>query len=212
MWALHVTGGLDEIASQVAREPRGPYVRAWSIQLALDRSANRHVDARAVERSLAGSWHDSDPSPVVRLYLASACTRLPCRAARGTIVEKLIAHSEDADDHNLPLMYWYAAEPLVELDPARAAASWRPAAKVPLVQQFLFRRHRQSGDAEPRAIVLVDHVLQSSDADRQRAVLEGSLDSAGRTAPRRDARRVGRRRPRSWPPAAMPACVRWPAR
>ena len=32
----------------------------------------------------------------------------------------LFAHGEDAGDHNQPLMVWYAAEPLVPLDMARA--------------------------------------------------------------------------------------------
>ena len=31
------------------------------------------------------------------------------------MLEALASHSEDADDHNLPLMLWYAAEPLADL-------------------------------------------------------------------------------------------------
>ena len=31
----------------------------------------------------------------------------------------LQSHSEDGDDHNLPLMTWYAMEPLVEINPER---------------------------------------------------------------------------------------------
>ena len=53
----------------------------------------------------------SDPSPVVRLYLASALQEIRLDE-RWEILAGLASHAEDAGDHNLPLMYWYAAEPL----------------------------------------------------------------------------------------------------
>ena len=49
-------------------------------------------------------------SPVVRLYLASGIQRMAVDT-RWDILAGLLSHSEDASDHNLPLMYWYAAEP-----------------------------------------------------------------------------------------------------
>ncbi len=66
-------------------------------------------------------WRKSDQSPVVRLYLASALQRMPL-AERWDILKGLVRHSRDDEDHNLPLMYWYAAEPLAEADPERALA------------------------------------------------------------------------------------------
>ena len=80
----------------------------------------------------------SDPSPVVRLYLASALQRLPLDE-RWKIAEDLLSHAEDAADANLPLMYWYGIEPLVAADPARAMRL-AATAKVPLVRQFIARR------------------------------------------------------------------------
>ena len=44
---------------------------------------------------------------------AAAPCHLPSRWA---VLEGLVAHAEDAGDHNLPLMYWYAAEPLADVD------------------------------------------------------------------------------------------------
>ena len=66
-----------------------------------------------------------DPSPVVRLYLASALQRMP--AENGwAIAEGLITHEKDAGDANLPLMDWYGIEPLVPADPNRALrTAWR---------------------------------------------------------------------------------------
>lgn len=53
----------------------------------------------------------NDESPVVRMYLASAAQRIPL-ARRWNLLDALASHSADADDHNLPLLYWFAAEPL----------------------------------------------------------------------------------------------------
>ncbi|MBI3876605.1 MAG: hypothetical protein HY300_11765 [Verrucomicrobia bacterium] len=81
---------------------------------------------------------NDDPSPVVRLDLASACQRLRLEQ-RAPIVEALLAHAEDANDHNLPLMYWYAAEPLVGADPAKGALLLAKT-KIPVVREFIAKR------------------------------------------------------------------------
>ncbi len=77
-------------------------------------------------------------SPRVRLALASACQRLTVEQ-RKPIVLALLAHGEDADDANLPLMDWYAAEPIVAADPAWAAEALA-ACKIPKVAEFIARR------------------------------------------------------------------------
>ena len=74
----------------------------------------------------------------IRLALASALQRLP-PADRWDIAEALIQHGEDATDHNLPQMYWYAIEPLVPADPARAL-DLAGKSKIPLVAQNIARR------------------------------------------------------------------------
>ncbi len=80
----------------------------------------------------------SHKSPIIRLALASACQRLTVEQ-RKPIVLALLAHGEDADDHNLPLMVWYAAEPIVAADPAWAAEALA-ACKIPKVSEFIARR------------------------------------------------------------------------
>ena len=77
-------------------------------------------------------------SPIVRLALASACQRLTVEQ-RKPIVLALLAHEEDKDDPNLPLMDWYAAEPIVAADPAWAAEALA-ACKIPKVTEFIARR------------------------------------------------------------------------
>jgi hypothetical protein len=85
-----------------------------------------------------GELAKSDPSPVVRLFLASALQRLePLR--RWAIAEGLVGHAEDAEDANLPLMIWYGIEPAVSQDRERALGLVART-KIPLVRQNITRR------------------------------------------------------------------------
>jgi hypothetical protein len=58
---------------------------------------------------------------------------------RKPVLLNLIAHAEDADDHNLPLMYWYALEPVVGSDRTFAIQAMA-GAKIPKLRQFTTRR------------------------------------------------------------------------
>src|SRR5262249_16332362 len=111
-----------------------------------------------------------DDSPVVRLYLASACQRLPL-AKRWDILTNLVSHAEDAGDHNLPLMYWYAAEPLAEADASRAL-QLAPTPKVPNLLPFMVRRISSMGS--DKAVTLLVEALGKAGDDRARlAFLDG---------------------------------------
>ena len=137
IWALHVTAGLDEKLTERLLADASPWVRGWTIQLILE-----HTRGAAPAPLLArfATMAREDESPVVRLYLASALQRLPL-GARWAILDALVAHPEDADDHNLPLMYWYAAEPLAAEDPDRALAFGLAAGEtIPLLREYMLRR------------------------------------------------------------------------
>ncbi len=72
------------------------------------------------------------------MYLASALQRMPVDR-RGGILEGLLAHAEDATDHNLPLMYWYATEPVVAEQPS-AGLNLLAKSKIPLIREYIARR------------------------------------------------------------------------
>ncbi len=146
LWALHAIGRLDEAKIAKGLTDESPYLRAWTIQLA---NEDRHP-SEATLKKMAELAH-SDSSPVVRLYLASALTRLPLEK-RWKVIEALVQHGEDADDHNLPLMDWYAAEPLATIDASRALRL-AESAKVPTLLPFMTRRLTAVGT--PKAIALV---------------------------------------------------------
>ena len=135
MWALQVTDGLshDRLAELLNHESE--HVRAWAIQFLCDPSATN-----AFQPQQNASWKltprglkqfavmaKTDPSPIVRLYLASAVQRLPF-ADRWSILEGLVSHAEDVSDNNLPRMYWFALEPMVpqhRRQSLEACGSWK---------------------------------------------------------------------------------------
>ncbi len=167
LWALHVTGDFPTSAALTLLNSDDEYLRAWTIQLQLE---DGKASPALVDRlsQLAGS----DDSSVVRLYLASTLQRLPLEL-RWRIVEGLASHAEDADDHNLPLMYWYGIEPLVAADPARALKLSETVA-IPLLRRYILRR-AASDDQLLNAVVVA--MSANSNADSQLLALEEMLNA-----------------------------------
>jgi len=133
MWAHHACGAFDKLVIPDWLDSKEEYVRAWAVQL--------HCEDGVPDVKILAKFLDlakNDKSPVVRLYLASALQRLPLEK-RWDIAEALIAHEEDKDDHNLPLMYWYAIEPLVASD-AKRGALMLTKTKIPLLRRYIPQR------------------------------------------------------------------------
>jgi len=133
MWTLHMCGGMDDARLTRALTDSDEYMRAWAIQLL----AEDKKPSQATLEKFAAMAKD-DASPVVRLYLASAMQRTPVEQRR-PVLEALLAHEEDATDQNLPLMYWYATEPVVGAD-VKAAAGLLGKIKIAKVREFVARR------------------------------------------------------------------------
>ncbi len=72
----------------------------------------------ACPTTLTGFIHlaKTDSSALVRLALASTLQRLPV-FQRVELAAPLLSHSEDANDHNLPLMIWYGLIPVGDAEP-----------------------------------------------------------------------------------------------
>lgn len=138
MWALHSIGALDNHRRLALLASPHEYVRGWAIQLSLE-------NGQPSESLLSkfGELAASDPSPVVRLYLASGLQRLPVDRRWG-IAEALVRHGDDAGDQNIPLMLWYGVEPLAAAD-ANRAADLLSACKIPIVREYIARRIAQGG-------------------------------------------------------------------
>ena len=132
LWTLHSVAGFTEDIAKKNLKSNEEYIRAWAIQLSCETMPS---DALLTEFARMAR---EDKSPVVRLYLASALQRLPV-AQRGEILEALLAHAEDSADQNLPLMYWYAAEPVAGQS-VGAAAKLLTKTKIPQVREYITRR------------------------------------------------------------------------
>lgn len=167
LWALHVTGGVPNATALSLLNSDDEYLRAWTIQLQLeDRTAAPELVERFSELA------SSDPSPVVRLYLASALQRLPLEHRWG-IAAGLVSHAEDADDHNLPLVYWYGIEPLVAADPARAL-KLDDASAIPLLKRYIIRRAASDNQLLNSVVAAV---TASDDADSKLLMLDEMLNA-----------------------------------
>ena len=180
MWALHVTGGWTPDTLAATLGDSDEYIRAWAIQLLAE---DRALSAAMLERFARMAREDR--SPVVRLYLAAALQRID-PAARWNIASELMAHGEDAADHNLPNMLWFAVEPLVAGNPTlaleRAAVS-----KVPLVARLVARRAADADALEPVVAAIASAPKTQRDMlEGLRDALDGRFDAAA---------------PRNWPAA-----------
>jgi len=132
MWSLHTMGALNADLLGRLSADKEELIRGWALQLAVEDGAR--------DAWLAGMQQlaREDPSPVVRGFVASALQRVSPED-RWHILMELLTHPEDAADHNLPLMYWYAAEPVVGQDPAKAVALLKQC-RIPVVREFIARR------------------------------------------------------------------------
>lgn len=131
LWALHAIGRTPRV-EEVVSDP-DEYIRGWTVQLALEDSA-RAAESVPHLVEMAGS----DPSPFVRLYLASALQKL-YHPDRVRVAAGLARHSEDAGDHNLPLMIWYGIEPVVSTNDS-AALKLLEQARIPKIRRFIAER------------------------------------------------------------------------
>lgn len=173
LWALHVCGQLpthsattDGVSLSMAISDRDEYIRAWAIQLACeDKDPTAEIRERFSEMAV------EDPSPVVRLYLASALQRLASREEVWNVAAGLTQHGEDIDDHNLPKMIWFGIEPHVVHNPQRALEI-AARSEIPTVARFIARR-LTDGDAMEH---LVAAVAQQTDDEVRATLLNGMYE------------------------------------
>jgi putative membrane-bound dehydrogenase-like protein len=147
LWSLHAIGKLNWDLVDAALHDKDPYVRAWAIQLALEQPVKELVRMDQLVK-LA----ETEESPVVRLYLASGMQKLDYGDR-----ERLLVHLlkwDDSKDPNLPLLYWYALEPLAgNVDHREGALKLAEDAAMPQILAFTVRRI--ASDATPESLDLV---------------------------------------------------------
>jgi len=133
LWALHVTDGLTKEILTALLDHENEYVRSWTVQLLTeDKDLSRdNLDQLA-------SMAKNESSQLVRLYISSSLQRI-APEERWETVKGLISHYGDINDLNLPLMNWYAFEPLIDLDTERAMEMALDS-EQPLILQYTIRK------------------------------------------------------------------------
>lgn len=172
LWTLHVIGDLSPDLIHALADDHDEYLRAWAIQLGVPEvlpggalpSFPEHVIQKLTELA-------SDDASLVRLYVASALQRLAL-AQRWPVAEALLRRADDAGDHNLPLMIWYAVEPLVTTDVAQAMHLAKES-KIPLVARYIARRAAADSESLHQLVASLD----ASSADWRRVVLQEMLQA-----------------------------------
>jgi putative membrane-bound dehydrogenase-like protein len=165
LWALHVTEGLSERDLVELLGHESEYLRSWAVYLLVEGKNPSDAALREFARMAR-----LDQSSLVRLYLASALQRVPAEK-RWEVLAGLLANGDDAADQNLPLMVWYAAEPVVAVDMARALSA-AIESKLPRVFGFTVQRIAAIGTQEALR-VLTDRLGRTEDPIHQKELLSG---------------------------------------
>ena len=106
------------------------------------------------------------------MHLASCLQRLP-HEQRWQIAEALLTHEEDADDENIPLLVWYAIEPLVIADRDRFIAL-AGKTSLPIVANHIARRAASGADLAVSLNALVK-LLSTTKGEVQSEFLSGII-------------------------------------
>ncbi len=175
LWALHSQGALSEASALRALAAKSDFVRGWTITCVSETGA---PSAALLSRML--ELAEKDPSPSVRLRIASAVGKL-APASRWPLLTALASHTVDIEDHNLPLMTWYATEGAVAADPVRGVMLLNSTAQ-PRLHEYIARRVMAvSLEDEKKAAPAMNAIattLTGADSTKRANVLRGLLAAA----------------------------------
>ncbi|MEZ6134066.1 MAG: family 16 glycoside hydrolase [Pirellulaceae bacterium] len=181
IWARHAIGVFDPAFFAQLFNDTSPHVRGWALRLLIEQ---RKGELHPGEAERITTMAAKDTSPIVRLAIASALDKLPAADRWGPLSE-LVKHASDVQDHNLPLMYWYALEPLADVDADRMLALGLAAGEnFPLLRDFTLRRIAGTGNADSLERLLTglsktnEPAIQSTFLSAIQASLRGQRQTA----------------------------------
>jgi putative membrane-bound dehydrogenase-like protein len=158
LWTLYACGAADAAFLRGLLRHGDEHVRVWAIRLLADDwpldtvLSRRPADGPPAERVTAPlpefiRMAKEDESGLVRLTLASTLQRIP-PADRPALAAALVAHAEDAADHNLPLLVWYGLIPVADADP-HALARLAAGCEWPTTRRLIARRLAEDVEKRP---------------------------------------------------------------
>ncbi len=180
LWTLFALGAID--ADNVGLlDDENEHVRTWGVRMLSDAwpldgvmgptdATVKSVNPKVLERLTRLAREDS--SGLVRLSLASTLQRLPV-SQRSTLAAALVTRSEDANDHNLPMMVWYGLIPVADSDPD-ALVNVANASTWPLVRRWIARRLGEDLAERPKPVdALLTAAAKDGPSPRLHDVLTG---------------------------------------
>lgn len=170
LWAMNVLGPIDTgwLVQRISGPTRDGHeaVRSWAVRLLTDslsvqRERLAAPASEVVKRDAAAAALKTirdafverarlDQFESVLLYLAAALQQLPV-AEREPLALALVARTEVARDHNLPLLLWTGIEPMIAAQPELAVPLTK-AATAPQLRQFIARRLAEDLVAKPEPV------------------------------------------------------------
>ncbi len=172
LWGLYAIGAFDDKVAEKAIENKNPWVRHWGIRLA---GESGKVSNRLLTKLT--QLAKTEPSPKVRLQLASTCQRLKDQDVL-PLLHNLMTHKEDVEDRFLPLMVWLAYEPRIT-SKVNSSLEWlkENASGNPLVLQEIVPRtlRRLVATRKKENLAACVEFLAVVDSEVRRKALEGMV-------------------------------------
>jgi putative membrane-bound dehydrogenase-like protein len=175
MWALHSIGGVPRELLKKSTARRDGNERAWVIRLLVDSSDGAMPDVDAIQMLHQASTGENTAR--IRLALASAAQKLST-SSRVEILRPLLRNAIDANDHNLPLMLWYACAPIAKSDP-EGLIGLLGECEIPTVCRCIARRASEEIERQPDLVNSLLAVAASKSTSFQVDILLGIQDALG---------------------------------
>ena len=176
LWAIHLSGGLDEETASKCLRHANPQVRLWTARLLCDFGPVSPAIAAQL-RELAASESELE----VCSQLACSARRLPAEQCL-PIVRGLLTHHSDAGDPRLPLLLWWAIEAKCDSDREAVLSLFadRQVWCFPIVERHLLERlMRRFAAAGTRTdLTACSRLLQLAPADQHHKRLMAGFEAA----------------------------------
>ncbi|HVX15674.1 MAG TPA: PVC-type heme-binding CxxCH protein [Pirellulales bacterium] len=160
VWALYGLGRMPDSRLLALLEDADEHVRTWAVRLLTDvrpldtaTGLSRAEEGKPVASELLDilvRQASADSSGLVRSALASTLQRLPI-AARSKLAAALLAHGDDAGDHNLPALIWYGLIPMADRRP-ELLLPLAVDGQIPQVRRWTARRYGELAARRPELL------------------------------------------------------------
>jgi putative membrane-bound dehydrogenase-like protein len=184
IWTLFALGQLDHSGLQAMLHDRHESIRAWAVRLLTDDMPIDTIFSQQIDgvstvpdqlmSSLVTLARD-DSSGLVRLVLASTIQRLPVNR-RLELARPLVAHADDAPDHNLPGLIWTGLIPVAVADP-HGLVSLAGDCQFPELARAISRRLAEDIDSQPAPISELLGLADSKGDELRESVLTGLTEA-----------------------------------